>query len=170
MNQLDCDKAKTACNWTKESADGKRKAHCGMRTHGTKYESMDALRAFNAKTYKEEPRELTPEEIKQARWAKAAASANANAAAARSARKGFDELCAGLKETDCKKPSVQMSCKWTNPSGDGKRKGYCSKRTDSNLQSAVTKKEMDKKFAELDKKKVSYGGESDPVLRLFYGY
>ena len=172
MTEADCGKAKTACNWTKESADGKRKAHCGMRGE-TKYESMPDLRAFNARRYQEEvqaARELTPEEIKQARWAKAAASANANSAAARSARKAFDELCADMKETDCMKPSVQMSCKWSKASSDGKRKGYCSKRTDLNLESAATKKEMDKKFAELDKKKVSYGGESDPVLRLFYGY
>ena len=171
MNVTDCSKAKTACHWIKEASDG-TKAHCGRRGD-TKYESMKDLRAFNARRYQEEvqaARELTPEEIRQARWAKAAASANANAATAAASRKGFAELCSGLKETDCMKPSVQMACKWSKASVDGKRKAYCSERTDSNLLSAATKKEMDKKFAELNKKQVSYGGKSDPVLRLFYGY
>jgi hypothetical protein len=179
MTEKDCGKAKVACLWNKEAKDG-TKAHCGRRPHGTKAD-MDALHEFNAFNYNkyredleevEKPRELTPEEIKQARWARAAASANANAAAARAARKGMTDLCAGMVETDCKKPSVQMACKWTKPSKDGKRKGFCGKRTDSNLESAATAKEMAKKFAELDKKKVAllYGGKSDPVLRLFYGY
>jgi hypothetical protein len=152
MTETDCGKAKTACNWIKESADGKRKAHCGMRTHGTKYESMDALSAFNSKKYEEEPRELTPEEIKQARWAKAAASANS---VPRSALPfGKDSLCVGMKETDCVK---SKPCQWTKQSKDGKRKAHCGRRIED--KSTVFKGVGTK-----------VGGESDPVLRLFYGY
>lgn len=154
MTEADCGKAKTACNWTKESADGKRKAHCGMRGE-TKYESMPDLRAFNARRYQEEvqaARELTPEEIKQARWAKAAASVNSVSRPALPF--GKDSLCVGMKETDCVK---SKPCQWTNQSKDGKRKAHCGRRTEGKgtvFQGVGTK----------------VGGESDPVLRLFYGY
>jgi hypothetical protein len=149
MNEEDCGKAKTACNWTKQSADGKRKAHCGMRGE-TKYSSMPDLRAFNAKKYKEEvqaARELTPEEIKQARWAKAAESVETVRAKLPFGKNG--SFCVGMTESDCSK--AKAACQWTKASADGKkeRKAHCGRRVD---------------------KKVSYGGESDPVLRLFYGY
>ena len=184
MTETDCGKAKTACNWVKESKDG-TKAYCGMRTHGTKYEGMPELSKFNAfnfKKYKDdekadEPKiELSENAKRAARWGQAYNSSNANVAAARAARKGITNICAGMTEVVCKKPSVQVACKWTKASADGKKKAYCSTRTDSNLTSTETAKEMAKKFAELNKKKVAYGenvvhgGESDPVLRLFYGY
>ena len=146
MNETDCGKAKTACQWTKASADGKRKAHCGMRGE-TKYESMDTLRAFNAfnsKKYEEERRELTPEEIKQARWAKAAEWEEPARVKLPFGKNG--SLCVGMTESDCGK--AKKACQWTKASADGKRKAHCGRRVD----------------------KVSHGGESDPVLRLFYGY
>jgi hypothetical protein len=151
MSESDCAKSKTSCNWIKGSADGKRKAHCGRRDD-TKYESMNTLRAFNSKKYEEEVHELTPEEIKQARWAKAAASANSVPRPALPF--GKDSLCVGMKETDCVK---SKPCQWTKQSKDGKRKAHCGRRIED--KSTVFKGVGTK-----------VGGESDPVLRLFYGY
>ena len=186
MTEEDCGKAKTACLWIKKSADGKitGNPYCRARPE-TSYKGMDELSKFNAfnfKKYEEDEKadqpkiELSENAKRAARWAQAYNSSNANVAAARAARKGMTDVCAGMTEVVCKKPSVQVACKWTSASDDGKRKGYCGKRTDSNLQSKDTAKEMAKKFAELNKKKVAYGenvvhgGKSDPVLRLFYGY
>jgi hypothetical protein len=151
MSESDCGKAKTACHWTNKSEDGKRtvKAHCGRRAE-TSYEGMAELSKFNSKRYYDE--ELSPEEIKQARWAKAAASVNSVSRPALPF--GKDSLCVGMKETDCVK---SKPCQWTKESKDGKRKAHCGRRIEGKgtvFQGVGTK----------------VGGKSDPVLRLFYGY
>jgi hypothetical protein len=125
MTEKDCGKAKIACHWIKESADGKRKAHCGRRTE-TKYDSMNALHTFNSKKYQEEPVEMSPEEIKQARWAKAAAAVNTMERPKLPFGKD-GSFCVGMSETDCGKAK---SCRWTKASADGKRKGHCGRRAE----------------------------------------
>jgi hypothetical protein len=47
MVEKDCNKAKVACQWTKASKDGKRKAHCGRRIN-TKA-NMSGFAEFNSK-------------------------------------------------------------------------------------------------------------------------
>jgi hypothetical protein len=167
MGKSDCDKAKVACHWISESKDGKRKAHCG-RLGETDYKSMNTLRPLNTFNYHEdEDDEKADQPIVNPRR-----SAAANVEPARAPRMTMTDLCAGMVETDCKKPSVQMACKWTNPSKNGKKEGYCGKRTDSNLESAPTAKEMAKKFAELDKKSVVYaqnGGKLQLGRYFYYG-
>lgn len=132
MSETDCGKAKTACMWTKESKDGKRKAHCSRRSE-TKYNS-NTLKALNTKkvSYGDDEeeyvapveRELTAEEIKQARWARAAASVNS--AARPKLPFGKDgSLCVGMSEKDCVK---SKPCMWTKASADGKRKAHCGRR------------------------------------------
>ena len=163
MSESDCGKAKTACHWTNKSEDGKRtvKAHCGRRAE-TSYEGMPELSKFNSNRYykeedeededNKEDEELSPEQIKQARWNAAARSANSVPRPALPF--GKDSLCVGMKETDCVK---SKPCQWTKESKDGKRKAHCGRRIEGKgtvFQSVGTK----------------VGGKRDPVLRLFYGY
>jgi len=154
MNETDCLKAKGACQWTRQSADGKRKAHCGKRSE-TKYD-MARLSKLNAPFNYNKYREDVDAPVRPAKAENAEPKANRMTAAHKAELRGDraplpfgskGSLCLGMNESDCGKAKV--SCQWTKESKDGKRKAHCGRRinTQANLG----------ELSKLNSKRVMYG-------------